>query len=196
MFSIDDCAVYQRSLTREEQDLWVDDIRLALRSAPLVRPRTPNGLPMRVRVSAAGKYGWVGDGAYRYDDKQKTGKPWPAIPDRWLELANDVAGQQSWDSAIINWYEPDASLGWHADESERDTSLPIVTISLGDACSWAIREREGTKIFRSRLESGAITVLRDKTRSWFHTVERIIPSPLFSPLKNRGRISVTLRVAG
>jgi hypothetical protein len=29
-----------------------------------------------------------------------------------------------------------------------------------------------------------------------HTVERIIPAPMFSPLPVRGRVSVTLRVAG
>jgi alkylated DNA repair protein (DNA oxidative demethylase) len=150
---------------------------------------------MRVRVSAAGQVGWVGDGAYRYDQAQKNGAPWPPIPTGWSSLADEVAEKHPWDCAIINWYDQDASLGWHADLSEKDKTKPIVTISLGDACSWAVRKDEGSQIYRTRLESGAVTVLRGETRLWLHTVERIIPSPLFSPLKVRGRISITLRVA-
>lgn len=175
----------------------MEEVREALDQAPLVRPRTPNGLPMRVRVSACGALGWVGDGAYRYDGAQADGRPWPPIPRRWRELADEVVstGPMPWDSAIINWYDEEASLGWHQDQAEFHRSLPIVTVSLGDACSWAIRDPDG-QVHRIRLESGAVTVLEGATRNWAHTVERIIAAPMFSPLKSRGRISVTLRVAG
>lgn len=179
----------------EEQRAWVEQIREVVKGAPLVRPHTPNGLPMRVRVSAAGRLGWVGDGAYRYDPTQKDGREWPPMPPEWIAVANEVAGAQPWDSAIINWYDTDASLGWHEDKNERDRSLPIVTISLGDACSWAVRDGGG-KPHRTRLESGDITLLTGSTRNCMHTVERIIEAPLLSPLKRRGRISVTMRVAG
>jgi alkylated DNA repair dioxygenase AlkB len=110
-----------------------------------------------------------------------------------------------WDCAIINWYAPDgfgplgresASLGWHRDLSERDHTLPIVTVSLGDACSWAVKVDEDEPAHRTRVESGQVTVLAGRMRLALHTVERIIPTPMFSPLKVRGRISVTLRVAG
>jgi len=183
-------------LDRQDQDLWVHEVREVLRQAPLVRPKTPNGLPMRVRVSAAGKYGWVGDGEYRYDEHQRDGRPWPEMPRRWSDLANQVVGaSKPWDSAIINWYDEDASLGWHQDRAELFGHLPIVTVSLGDACSWAIREDQHDPPSRTRLESGDVTLLVGETRYYFHTVERIIPAPLLSPLKVRGRISVTLRVA-
>jgi alkylated DNA repair protein (DNA oxidative demethylase) len=118
------------------------------------------------------------------------------MPQAWLELANEIGGDLPWDSAIINWYDENASLGWHQDLNEADLSQPIVTISLGDACSWAIREDKGAPISRIRLESGAVTLLAGPTRGYFHTVERIIPAPLFSPLQEPGRISVTIRVAG
>jgi alkylated DNA repair protein (DNA oxidative demethylase) len=102
----------------------------------------------------------------------------------------------AWDCAIINWYEPGASLGWHRDLAERNYELPIVTISLGDECSWAIRMDEGSPVHRCRLPSGSVTVLEGQTRLALHTVERIIPSPLLSPLgATRGRVSITLRVA-
>ena len=175
----------------------VDQVRVLLREAPLVRPTTPGGAPMRVRVSAAGSYGWVGDGAYRYDATQANGKPWPAIPELWTQLADEAVGAHPWDSAIINWYDEDASLGWHRDLSERDHTLPIVTLSLGDDCSWAVRADEESPIHRCQLTSGDVTVLEGDTRLALHTIERIIPAPLLSPLGvTRGRLSITLRVAG
>ena len=167
-----------------------------LQSAPLVRPTTPGGMPMKVRISGAGALGWSADGEYRYDATQRNGRPWPRLPDSWSALASEVAGDHPWDSAIVNWYDADASLGWHADINEFDMTRPIVTVSLGDACSWAVREEPGSPVERCRLETGAVTVLEGRARSWFHTVERIIAAPLFSPLQSRGRISVTIRVAG
>jgi alkylated DNA repair protein (DNA oxidative demethylase) len=185
-------------LDSDEQRRWVSQVRAVLDLSPLVRPVTPNGLPMRVRVSAAGKLGWVGDGAYRYDDRDSRGNQWPAMPAEWSALWRRITGLDTDpDSAIINWYAPDASLGWHLDQAEHDRSLPIVTVSLGDACSWAVRAEEGSKVSRTRLESGAITLLAGSTRNYLHTVERIIAAPMFSPLGHvRGRVSVTMRIAG
>ena len=188
-------TVCATALAPHEQERWVQDVRRVLKAAPLVRPITPTGTPMRVRVSAAGTWGWVGDGEYRYDKEQANGSPWPMMPAEWKDLATMIAGDHPWDSAIINWYDPDASLGWHQDKSEHDTSLPIVTVSLGDACSWAVKDHFD-KTHRCRLESGAVTLLADEYRDAPHTVERIIAAPLFSPLKTRGRISITMRVAG
>jgi alkylated DNA repair protein (DNA oxidative demethylase) len=146
-----------------EQVALVEEVREILRQAPLVRPKTPNRLPMRVRVRAAGDLGWVGDGAYRYDQRQQDGKPWPAMPKHWAEVATRVAGEHPWDSAIINWYDESASLGWHRDQSEADRSLPIVTISLGDSCSWSVRPNEDEPLSRCRLETGAVTLLAGRT---------------------------------
>lgn len=174
----------------------VEEVRSVCEQSPLVRPRTPNGLPMRVRVTSAGKLGWVGDGAYRYDPTDKAGKPWPPIPHLWTDIASGCAGAHPWDSAIVNWYDHDAALGWHRDLAERDQTLPIVTISLGDACSWAVRATTDSPASRCRLESGDVTMLAGPTRRYLHTVERIIPAPLLSPLRVPGRISITIRVAG
>jgi alkylated DNA repair protein (DNA oxidative demethylase) len=170
-------------------------VRGVVLQAPLVRP-TAGGTPMRVRTSAAGRYGWVADGTYRYAETQANGRAWPPIPQLWRDLADDAVGAHLWDCAIINWYDEDASLGWHRDLSERDHTLPIVTISLGDDCRWAVRLDEGTPIHRCQLESGSITVLEGNTRLALHTVERIVAAPLLSPLgATRGRVSITLRVA-
>lgn len=182
-------------LAADVQRELVHEVREVLRQAPLVRPSTPGGTPMRVRVSNAGAVGFRGDGGYRYDATDHRGRPWPAIPARWREIANSVAGEHPWDCAVINWYDADAMLGWHRDLAERDRSLPIVTISLGDAASWAIQRIEGGQTSRVTLRSGAVTLLAGPTRLYRHTIERIVPEPLLSPLAVRGRVSITLRVA-
>lgn len=189
-------ATVASSLPIYAQEELVEDVRTVCAAAPLVRPVARGGAPMRVKVTAAGRWGWVGDGEYRYDALQKNGQPWPAIPPRWIEIANRVGGVRPWDSAIVNWYEPDAALGWHRDLAERDRTQPIVTISLGDAASWAVRREEDAPVSRTRLESGDVTLLADALRLALHSIERIIPAPLFSPLRVRGRLSITLRVAG
>ena len=189
-------ASVRQTISPVQQRQVLAEARAVLRQAPLLRPTTPGGHPMRVQVSAAGSYGWVGDGAYRYDPVQRDGGEWPAMPARWAKIADAAVGKHPWDSAILNWYDADASLGWHQDLAERDHTLPIVTISLGDDCSWAVRLDEDSPIHRCQLESGAITVLEGNTRLAYHTIERIIPAPLLSPLgATRGRISITLRVA-
>jgi len=178
------------------QKLLVESVRQVLKQSPLVRPISKGGMPMRVRVSAAGELGWVGDGEYRYDPVDSRGNAWPRMPGRWSQIANEMAGVHAWDSAIINWYDEGASLGWHQDKGEKDTSLPIVTISLGDAASWAIRRDGDSPVSRARIGSGAVTLLSGESRGYFHTIERIVAEPLFSPLEVRGRISITIRVAG
>jgi alkylated DNA repair protein (DNA oxidative demethylase) len=200
-------------LSPEEQAEWADDVRHVCEASPLVRPTTPGGLPMRVRVTAAGRLGWAGGpGGYRYDSTDSRGNPWPSLPERWTELADAVAGLQPWDSAIVNWYETGASLGWHVDRDEADTSRPIVTVSLGDSCSWAVRretpeqyiarkygderDRPLSKPSRVVLESGDVTLLAGPNRGLCHSVERIIAAPMFTPLRGPGRVSVTIRVAG
>lgn len=194
MTTLAEQTVCPRALSWTEQQRWIETVRDVCSGSPLVRPRTPNGLAMRVRVTSAGRLGWVGDGRYRYSETDSNGHPWPAMPREWSDLADEIAGPHPWDSAIVNWYDADASLGWHRDQSEVDLSLPIVTISLGDACSWAVRLDDDEPVSRVRLESGAVTLLAGPLRSALHTVERIIPAELFSPLAVRGRISI--RVAG
>lgn len=171
--------------------------REVVRQSPLVRLRTPGGRLMAVGVSGAG-LGWTSDaGGYRYTDKDPLGNPWPAIPALWLAIANRVGGQQDWDSAIVNFYPPDAKLGWHQDNSEADLTKPIVTISLGDDASWAVRPSQDELPHRCTLDSGAVTLLAGESRLWRHSIERIMATaPTFSPLRKPGRISITLRVAG
>ena len=55
---------------------------------------------------------------------------------------------------------------------------------------------EASPVCRCRLETGHVTLLAGEKRLWLHTVERVIRSPMFSPLGGPGRLSITIRVAG
>jgi alkylated DNA repair protein (DNA oxidative demethylase) len=211
-------------LDEDEQRSLVAQVQTVVQHAPWVRPHTPGGQPLRVMVSAAGERGWWSDKrGYRYIPRHPAGHAWPPMPGAWLELWARFSTRPDLcpDSAAINWYRADAALGWHADVSEQDVTLPIVTISLGDPATWAVREREGATETRCRLHTGAVTLLAGAARSYEHTIERILrpvePPPLqvglgieaepasapffvpmVSPLPGgkRGRISITMRVAG
>lgn len=111
-------------LEPEVQQALVISVRAVIAASKLHRPCTPNGKPMRVRVTAAGELGWMGDtSGYRYTPHDFWGNRWPAMPEAWRVLASrfaPVIGPRQWDSAIINWYDPGAALGWHQDKSEAD----------------------------------------------------------------------------
>lgn len=204
----------QRRLVAQVRELW--------NAAPLARPHAIGGKAMHVKVSSAGRLGWWGDGrAYRYLPRQPAprgivGAPWPPIPADWVELWRRFTGRDDEpDTALTSWYpasDPRASLGWHADRSEHDLTLPIVTVSLGRAV-WAVRRKEGAPVSRCVLEPGAVVLLDGPTRLLEHTIERVLevdeqlglgiappPPPPFhpypSPMAPRERVSITLRIAG
>lgn len=118
-----------------------------------------------------------------------------------------------WDSAIVNWYPPGATLGPHVDRSEADLTQPVVTISLGDAATWGVevetrsvdelgRNVIGWDRSRAHLPSGAVTVLAGPLRMAPHQIFGIVAAPMFSPIVDKagayvpGRIAVSVRAAG
>lgn len=190
----------KRSLDTETQLRLLEQIKKVRSISPFRSLQTPGGRKMSVKVTAAGELGWLSDErGYRYVDRDLvTGQSWPHLPWEWVEIANSVVEiPQPWDSAIINWYGPEANLGMHVDNSEADFTRPIVTISLGDSAVWVLRQGDGGSLTSCSVLSGDVTVLDGETRLWPHGITRIIPQPLLSPLgAKRGRVSITLRVAG
>jgi alkylated DNA repair protein (DNA oxidative demethylase) len=185
-------------LDRSAQERLVAIVRTIVEEAPLYTPAMPkSGQPMSVRMTNCGVLGWVSDKerGYRYQpDHPVTGKPWPRMPEELLAVWEAVSGVVVRPEAcLINYYGPEARMGLHQDRDEAAYSVPVVSISLGDACLFRIGGTDRShKTLSLRLESGDIVVLGGESRLCFHGVDRIYPLTS-TLLKKPGRINLTLR---
>ncbi len=180
----------------EGQVAMVAALREVVAAAPLIRPVTPGGRVMSVRMTAAGRLGWVTDQrGYRYEPRHPSGVVWPAIPEAVLEVWRTVSGvAREPDCCLINYYGTGARMGLHQDKDEGDFSYPVVSISLGDEALFrmgGVERAEGTQSVW--LRSGDVVVMGGAARLAWHGVDRVRhgSSPL---LVQGGRINLTLRV--
>ena len=189
-------SVLKGALTGAEQQQLVADIRQCLTMAPLVQPTMRNGKPLSVRMSAAGKFGWVSDRAgYRYAPLHPAGQPWPDIPESLLALWKQHSGAtRAPECCLINWYGEGARMGLHQDRDEADFSQPVLSVSLGDDGLFRIGNKErGGKTDSVWLNSGDVVVMGGTARLLHHGVDRIRYKSS-ALLENGGRINLTLRV--
>ena len=194
--SIRDFSLFHGFLDRSAQESMVADLRAALEVAPLVQPVTPRGRPMSVRMSAAGRFGWITDRkGYRYSETHPDGQPWPPIPDSvravWDAVVPDARPPEC---CLINWYGEGARMGLHQDRDEADFDQPVVSISLGDDGLFRMGNVErGGKTESVWLRSGDVVVMGGAARLRHHGVDRIrFGSSTLLP--KGGRINLTLRV--
>ncbi len=178
------------------QAALVADLRAVARAAPFVTPETRGGRKMSVRMTAAGRFGWVSDrGGYRYAPQHPSGVPWPPIPPALLALWQAVVpAARLPECCLVNFYGEGARMGLHQDRDEADPTQPVVSISLGDAALFRVGGTERGGPTRSVwLSSGDVVVLEGAGRMAFHGIDRIrFGSSALLP--GGGRINVTLRV--
>jgi DNA oxidative demethylase len=189
--------IYPGYLGRDAQMELLAAVRNVLASAPLYTPRMPkSGRPFSVRMSNCGALGWVSDEAgYRYQaNHPETGQPWPPMSAALIRAWNELGGYPAPPQAcLINFYGPTAKMGLHQDRDEADFDAPVISISLGDSCSFRVgglKRGEPTRAFR--LSSGDALVLGGASRLAFHGVDRIYPGTS-RLLPEGGRINLTLR---
>ena len=185
-------------LDRAAQEHLLKLVREATAQAPLFTPEMPRtGKPMSVRMTNMGPLGWVTDKArgYRYQATHPTtGSPWPSIPDELLKMWRDLSGfEKDPEACLVNFYGPEARMGLHQDRDEATFDAPVLSISLGDDCTFRIggEERAGPAA-SIRLRSGDVVLLAGRSRLAFHGVTRIYPCTS-TLLKGEGRINLTLR---
>jgi len=187
---------YPGWLTGAEQAALLEDLRAVVAQAPLFSPMTPYGKPMSVRMTSAGRFGWVSDRrGYRYSEIHPEGLPWPAIPESVLAIWRAVSGSnRSPECCLINFYDAGARMGMHQDRDEADFGAPVVSISLGDDGLFRIgNETRGGRTQSLWLRSGDVLVMGGPARLLYHGVDRIAPGT--STLLNQsGRLNLTLRV--
>jgi len=179
----------------------LDAVEMIAAAAPFRRMSTPGGKPMSVSITNCGQAGWVTDRrGYRYETKDpESGRPWPAMPALFAELAARAAADAGFprfapDACLINRYAPGAKMTLHRDVDERDFFQPIVSVSLGlpAVFLWGGPERTD-KPARVPVESGDVLVWGGPTRRYFHGV---LPVKSGShPLLGAARINLTFRKA-
>ena len=186
-------------LDRAAQEAMLADLRAVVAMAPLVRPVTAWGKPMSVRMTSAGRVGWVIDrGRYRYTPRHPgTERPWPPIPASVMAVWEAVSG---WDAppdcCLLNWYGERARMGMHRDADEGETAFaaPVVSVSLGDPARFRMGGTERGGPTRSTiLNSGDVLVMSGPARLAYHGVDRVWHGA-GTLLPEGGRINLTLRV--
>jgi alkylated DNA repair protein (DNA oxidative demethylase) len=131
-------AVLLRGFAQDFENELIPALREIIAQAPFRRMFTPGGHQMSVAMTNCGSAGWVTDhSGYRYDGiDPDSGRPWPAMPSVFRELAAlaAVAGRFenfAPDACLINRYAPGARMSLHQDKDELDFAAPIVSVSLG-----------------------------------------------------------------
>jgi DNA oxidative demethylase len=149
--------------------------------SPFRQMRTPGGYTMSVAMTNCGSAGWVTDPTgYRYDRMDpETGKPWPPMPDCFLDLAVAAAMKAGYrkfrpDACLINRYKPGARLSLHQDKNERDLTNPIVSVSLGLPATFqfgGLKRNDPVKKFA--LRHGDVAVWGGPSRLSYHGVPEL-----------------------
>jgi alkylated DNA repair protein (DNA oxidative demethylase) len=190
-------AVYPALLDRAAQEALVEAVRRVVEAAPLFRPVTARGREMSVRMTSAGRVGWVSDRrGYRYEPRHPSGVDWPPIPPEVLAVWRAVSGDPAEpDCCLVNFYDAGARMGMHQDRDEADFSHPVVSISLGDEALFRVGNRErGGKTESLWLRSGDVLVMGGDARLLHHGIDRVKPGTS-TLLREGGRLNLTLRVA-
>ncbi len=188
--------IYKSYLTPEQQDDLIAALRSVLKVAPLFTPTTARGQKMSVRMTSAGRYGWISDrSGYRYSLTHPRGTPWPEIPEQITRIWRDlVSADRQPDCCLINYYSETARMGLHQDRDEADFSWHVLSISLGDDALFRMgNTTRGGKTESIWLGSGDVVVMGGEARLTYHGVDRIrFGSSRIMP--KGGRINLTLRV--
>lgn len=163
---------------------------------------TPMGYKMSVRTTSFGEVGWESSAkGYGYADHNPVSqKPWPAMPDTFLQLAQRAAQQAGYpqfmpDTCLVNVYAVGCKMGLHQDKDECDFTQPIVSVSLGVPATFLFGGSSRTdKTQKIPVTHGDIVVWGGTSRLYYHG---ILPLKVGQhDLLGQRRINLTFRKAG
>jgi alkylated DNA repair protein (DNA oxidative demethylase) len=194
-------ALLLRGLARPFEAELIAATGAIIEQAPFRHMATPGGHQMSVAMTNCGNFGWVTDrSGYRYDGNDpEVGKPWPAMPASFRQLAEHAADRAGFggfapDACLINRYQPGARMSLHQDRDEMDFSAPIVSVSLGLPAIFLFGGlKRSDKPSRFRLEHGDAVVWGGPARLAFHGVAPLADGE--HALLGRQRINLTFRKA-
>jgi alkylated DNA repair protein (DNA oxidative demethylase) len=157
---------------------------------------------MSVAMSNCGARGWISDRrGYRYEALDPdSGRPWPALPAAFLQLAGAAAQAAGYagfvpDACLINRYVAGTKLSLHQDRDERDLRSPIVSVSLGIPAVFLFGGMQrGEPQRRVPLQHGDVVVWGGESRLRFHGVLPL--KAALHPLLGEERVNLSFRLAG
>jgi alkylated DNA repair protein (DNA oxidative demethylase) len=163
----------------------------------------PSGLKFHCSQTSCGIVGWLSDRkGYRYSHiNPVNNQPFAAMPTELIDIAQSLAklvGEFDYqpETCLINFYPANAKskLGLHQDNTESNLKPCIISISLGDDCSFVIGSNRSRKdpLDGILLRSGDVLILHGDSRLAYHGVQRILPKTS-NLLKNYGRLNLTIR---
>jgi alkylated DNA repair protein (DNA oxidative demethylase) len=198
---IADGAMLLRGFARPVERDLIAGLHDIAAQVPFRHMVTPGGHQMSVAMTNCGNAGWVTDrSGYRYDAiDPESGKPWPAMPSVFRELAGRAAAEAGFDgfspdACLINRYQAGTRMSLHQDKDERDFENPIVSVSLGLPAIFLFGGlKRADKPRRYRLEHGDIVVWGGPSRLFFHGVAPLANGEHM--LLGRQRINLTFRKA-
>jgi alkylated DNA repair protein (DNA oxidative demethylase) len=179
--TLEEGAVWLHGFAATQVSLLVEEVSQIVEVAPFRHLTVPGGYSMSVAMTNCGPVGWVSDRkGYRYDPiDPDTGRPWPAMPALFRDLAGKAAAAAGFpnydpDDCLINRYVAGAKLSLHQDRDENDQWSPIVSVSLGlpAVFLWGGRRRRDP-VRRLRLESGDVVVWGGPARFVYHGVSAL-----------------------
>jgi alkylated DNA repair protein (DNA oxidative demethylase) len=197
-----DGAVVLRAFALTDETALLQALDSIVACAPFRHLITPGGFRMSVAMTNAGELGWVSDRrGYRYDPiDPHSGKPWPALPDAFRQLAVAAALQAGYpefvpDACLINRYAPGTRLSLHQDRDEQDLGQPIVSVSLGIPAVFQFGgAQRADRPARVPLAHGDVVVWGGPARLRFHGVLPLKPDR--HDKLGEQRINLTFRRAG
>ncbi|MCU1292989.1 MAG: 2OG-Fe(II) oxygenase [Bryobacterales bacterium] len=195
-------AILLRGAVKAESPELFSAIMDAARISPFRHMAVRGGFRMSVAMTNCGHLGWTSDEkGYRYSTLDpETGKPWPAMPPLFAEVASRCASLAGFadfepDACLINRYKPDARMTLHQDKNEVDMSRPIVSVSLGLPATFlfgGMTRKERPR--RIRIESGDVVAWGGAARLTYHGIAALAEGD--HPLTGPFRYNLTFRKAG
>ena len=169
----------------------------------MITPIMPKWGKLIKHYCNAGKWGWISDKlGYKYvkfhPTTKKNGRKYLTSSEIWNQFSDY---EKPPNCSLINVFpDQNAKLGLHQDKDEKCFKAPVLSISLGNTAlfKYGIDKKNLKKVF---LPSGSIVLLKDYSRLYYHSVQKIFVDK--NILKNdnpdlpskfvNGRISITLR---
>lgn len=159
-----------------------------------------SGQPFNYSMTNCGDLGWVADkDGYRYQKiHPEKGKSFPVMPKVIQELTIALAKETGHsdfypESCLLNFYTKGEKLGLHQDNTEKNLSAPIISVSLGDTGIFVLGGKHRTDDTKQYIvQSGDCIVMSGESRNYFHAFKGIVPNTSIL-LKNGGRLNLTIR---